>query len=112
MKDILMAVSLYNPSICLHVNGTFVHMQVTHALCTPKPWQMFAFTSVADESLDGPFGLWDWELEIHFFSWKQVEMWTHLSTAHIFTVFLTIWDELWPREPSSIAAYNWFLVFS
>ncbi len=73
------------------------------ALLHPHTWQTFAFASVADESLDSLFGLRDWELEIHFFR-KQVEMWTHLRTAHIFTVFLTIWDELWPKEPGSIAA--------
>ncbi len=27
-------ISLYNSNICLHVNGTFTHMQVTHAVCT------------------------------------------------------------------------------
>ncbi len=36
-------------------------------LCfTPIPWQTFAFVSVADESLDDPFGLWDWELDVRF----------------------------------------------
>ncbi len=91
MKDIiLMAVytlSLYNSNICLHVNGTFAHMPVTmmFALLHTIPWQTFAFASVANESLDGPFGL-DWELEIHF-SRKQVEMWTHLSTAHFHCLF-------------------------
>ncbi len=26
--------SQYNPNICLHINGTFTHMQVTLAICT------------------------------------------------------------------------------
>ncbi len=75
-------------------------MQVTHAVCSDALTyhDRRLLLLVADESLDGPLGFWDWELEIHF-SQKQVEMWTHLSTAHILAVFLTIWDELWPREP-------------
>ncbi len=56
------------------------------------PWQTFAFACVTDESLDGPSGLWDWELEIYF-SQKQVE-----------DDYLIIWDELWPRESSGITA--------
>ncbi len=38
MKDIILmavySIYLYNPSICLHVNGTFAHMPVTHAVCS------------------------------------------------------------------------------
>ncbi len=87
-----------NPNICLHVNGTFAHMPVTHAVCTDAPIshilrQTFAFAFVADKSLDGCFGLWDWQFDVCF-PQKQAEMWTHLTTAHIFTVF-------WLSEMSS-----------
>lgn len=41
------------------------------------------FASVSQESLDGPCGLWDCVC----FSQRQVEMWTPLSSAHIFIVF-------------------------
>ncbi len=96
-----------NPNICLHVNGTFAHMPVTHAVCTDAPIshilrQTFAFAFVADKSLDGCFGLWDWQFDVCF-PQKQAEMWTHLTTAHIFTVFLTIWDELRPRELAGVS---------
>jgi len=38
MKDVfLMAVYVYNFSICLHVKGTFTHMPVTHAVCSAAP---------------------------------------------------------------------------
>ncbi len=30
-------ISLYNPNICLHVNGTFAHMPVIHAVCSAAP---------------------------------------------------------------------------
>ncbi len=36
-------------------------------------------------------------------SWN-VDSCLYSCTAHISTVFLSIWDELWPREPGSIAA--------
>ncbi len=53
-------ISLYNSNICHHDNSTFTHMPVSYACCllccNPIPWQMFAFVSVADESLDAPFG--------------------------------------------------------
>jgi hypothetical protein len=41
--------------------------------CTSIPGQMFALAPVAGESLVGPFRLWDWELDVHFFpktSWN------------------------------------------
>ncbi len=77
--------SLYYTNICL--NGTLTHMPVTHAVCSAAPPYhdrcVLLHLSLI-KSLEGPFGLWDWELDIHF---SQVEMWTHLSTAHISTVF-------------------------
>jgi len=61
-KDVtLMAVfvfCLYYPNICLHVNGTFTIMQVTHTVYNDapqyRPGQMFAFAPVTGESLVGP----------------------------------------------------------
>ncbi len=82
--------SLYNPNICLHVNGTIAHIPVTHAIYTDEPpYHDRRFASVAGESLDSPFGLWDWEFNVRF-SQEQAETWTHLTTAHISTVYLTI----------------------
>ncbi len=91
-----------------NVNSTFAHLPVTHAVCSAAlpNHDRHLLLPLANESLDGSFGLWDWELEIHF-SQKQVEMWTRLTTAHISTAFLTIWDELWPREPGGITANSW-----
>ncbi len=107
MKDIiLMAVcisvqSQYMPPCQYHLR-TYSSHPCRLLCCTPISWQAFAFASVADENLDGPFGLWDWKLEIRF-SWKQVEMWTHLSRAHIFTVFLTTVSEMssGPENPAA-----------
>ncbi len=92
MKDIiLMAVytlSLYNSNICLHVNGTFAHMPVTHDVCSAAPpyhdRRLLLLLSLMKVWMV-PL-VWDWELEIHF-SRKQVEMWTHLSTAHFHCLF-------------------------
>ncbi len=43
----------------------------------------------------------DSEFDVRF-SQEQAEIWAHLTTAHISTLFLTIWDELWPT------AQNWY----
>ncbi len=87
--------SLYNPNMCHHVNGIFtysIQSSMPFALLHPIPRQTFDFTSVTGESLDGPFGLWDWEFDVRFS--EQVEMWTHLTIAHMSTVF-------WLSEMSS-----------
>ncbi len=83
--------SLYNPNICLHVSGTFTHMQVTHAVWTDAPSNHNRRFLLHLLLID----VW----MVHFvfgtdnlinFSQKLAEIWTHLTTAHISTVFWTV----------------------
>ncbi len=72
--------SLYNHNICIHAKGTIAHIPVTHAICTDAPsYHERRFASVAGESLDSPFRLWNWELNVRF-SQEQAETCTHLTT--------------------------------
>ncbi len=70
MKDvILMAVyvsvqSQYMPPC--HYLRTYASHPCCLLCCTHIPWQTSAFASVANECLDGLFGLWNWELDIIF----------------------------------------------
>ncbi len=56
------------------------------------------------------FSLWDWELKIYFFTETSWNVDSSEHSTH-FQCLLAIWGELWPREPSSIAAYNWCTAF-
>ncbi len=68
MKDvILMVVCLWTIPVCLHVNGPS-HMFQCFCFC--RWWKSGC-----------PFGVWDWELDVHF-SQKQAEPWTHLRWAN------------------------------
>ncbi len=81
-----------NTNICLHVNGTLTHMPVTHAVCSAAPpyhdRHVLLHLSLM-KSLDGPFGLWDWKLDIHFsqeISWN-VDSFEHSTHFHCFFFF-------------------------
>ncbi len=100
-KDIsLIAVCLCTITICLSLSGIFKDLQVTHAVGKDSPHTMAdeAFAPVTDNSLDDPFRLWHEEFDVCFFpknkqTIKQTNKknsWTHLTTAHISTMFWTI----------------------
>ncbi len=103
--------SLYNPlyaSVVIVPSHTCQSL-MPFALMLSYTRQAFALASVADESLDGPFGLWDGELTIRFVAETSLNVdWSYHSTH--FHWFLTIWDELWPREPGSIELMCSFLL--
>ncbi len=77
--------------------------------CIPIPWYAFTFAPVADECLDGPFGLWDWELSVHF-PQEQAVMWPH-NEQHTFSLsfYCLRWAEMRAQRSST---FNWgFLPF-
>ncbi len=69
MKDIILTAVYFSVQLqYMPPCQWYLHTYASHPCClhwcTHIPWH--AFASVADESLDGPFGLWDWELNIIF----------------------------------------------
>ena len=63
----------------------------------------------ADNSLDALSHLW--RSRRQFFP-EAAETWTHLTTEHVSTVFLSIWDELVSRELGRGSAQSWYMASS
>ena len=67
----------FSPSLC--INGTFIYMQITHAVGTPIRSQRLVFCIFRWYQSDSLFHLWFVESDVRF-SQKQAEMWTRLTT--------------------------------
>ncbi len=91
----------WDAPVCLHVKNTSTHMPVTHAVCSAA-WH------VADENLDVPL-IFGTENSKYIFLLET--SWNVDSSEHSthFQCLLSIWGELWPREPSK--QYNWCTAF-
>ncbi len=97
---------LYNPSICLHVNSTFAHMPVPHAVCSAAPPYhdrrlLLLLSQMKVWMVPVVFGTGNSKSIFPGNKLKCGLIWVQ----HTFPLFLTIWDELWPRETGRIDVY-------
>ncbi len=81
--------SLYNTNICLHVNGALTHKPVTHTVCSAAYHDRRVLLHLSLMKFWRVLSVFGTENSTSICPKKQVEIWTHLSTAHISTVFLT-----------------------
>ncbi len=81
-------------NICLHVNSTFAHMPVTHAVCSAAPPYHDRRLLLLLMKVWMVLLVFGTENSKSIFPGNKL---TDLTPAHIFTVFLTIWDALAQR---------------
>ena len=100
--------SLQTSNIQLCISGTFTQ-SMPWTLMQPHTITDAGFKPFSDNSLDALSHLCRSRRQ---FSPEAAGTWTHLTTEHVSTVFLSIWDELVSRELGRGSAQSWYVASS